>query len=82
MERQYRILPSDSSTGCQEHLRLLELYKEAAAKLTAAGAALSDCAMSYEADLFSRAWSINQDAWHECSRCRHELQQHMVRHRC
>lgn len=70
------------ATVCSEHLRLLNLYSEAVARLTASGAALSESAISYEADMFSKAWEISQDAWHECSRCRRKLQQHMIQHGC
>ena len=50
--------PSPTSV-CQEYLRLLALYKDAVGKLTASGAALSDSAISYEADMFNKAWAIS-----------------------
>jgi hypothetical protein len=67
---------------CPEHVRLLALYKEAVRKLTESGAAVSASAISYEADIFSRAWAISHEAWHECTRRRRELHQHIIEHGC
>jgi len=81
-ERQHRMVQPGPTSICQEYLRLLAQYKDAVGKLTVSGVALSESAISYEADMFNKAWEISQDAWHECSRRRHEMQQHVIRHGC
>ena len=67
---------------CPEHVRLLALYNEAVRKLTESGAAVAASAISYEAEIFSRAWAVSQEACHECSQRRRDLHQHIIRHRC
>ena len=61
---------------------MLDLYKAAVTKLTESGKILAECAISYEADAYNHAWTLNQDAWNESSRCRHALQLHMAEHGC
>jgi hypothetical protein len=76
------VLENPQGQICAERSRLLDLYGEAVKRLTATGEAVSAAAISYEADFFNRAWSISQDAWRECVRCRNELHQHMAEHGC
>ena len=66
----------------RERRRLLDQYGEATRAYSKSGRALSDGAVSYEADMFNRAWEASQRAWRECARLRHELHRHMIEHGC
>jgi hypothetical protein len=75
------LLP-DPFRECPEHIRLLALYREAVKKLTESSAAVAAAAGSYEADIFSRSWTVSQEAWHDCTHRRRELHEHILKHRC
>jgi hypothetical protein len=70
----------DSVGFCAECSRLLGQYRKGVMALAEAGKGVSKCATSYEADAFNKAWEASQAAWHECSRLRHLLNEHMAQH--
>jgi hypothetical protein len=72
----------DAVSFCAERARLLKQYGEAVARFTDAGKLVSDCAITYDAGSFDSAWQASQNAWQECFRLRHLLQQHLAEHGC
>lgn len=67
---------------CPERSRILDQYGAAVRHYSKVGRDVSECALSYEADMFNKAWTECQAAYQECSRLRGELHRHMIEHGC
>jgi hypothetical protein len=60
----------------------MQQYGDAVKTLSSASRRVTECAISYEADAFNRAWAFCHEAGKESSRSRHELHEHMAEHGC
>lgn len=67
---------------CPERQRLLNSYGEATKAFYLRGRELTDVALSYESDIFQRAWDRCENARQRCADLRHELVAHMQDHSC
>jgi hypothetical protein len=67
---------------CPERQKLLDAYGEATREFILRGRELAATALSYETDLFQRAWDRCEDARRRCADVRHQLVTHMEDHSC
>ena len=72
----------DQKGACTERSRILDVYEAAVKHYTKVGRDVSECAISYEADMFAKAWAVCQTAEQECKGLRKELHRHMIEHGC
>ena len=67
---------------CPERVRLMDLYSKATRDMSEMVTALSDVAISYETDVFNRAWEHCERARRHCSDVRQQIYAHITAHRC
>ena len=67
---------------CPERQKLLDAYGEATGDFILRGRELAAVAMSYESNIFQRAWDRCEVARRRCADLRHQLVAHMEDHSC
>lgn len=67
---------------CRERYRLMQIYSEAAGKLSQAIAVLRDSAMSCDSETFDRAWERCEELSVLCGDIRTEIYDHIRVHHC
>jgi len=67
---------------CPERRRLLNIYSQAAAKLSMLVSNLAEQAGRYEPAAFDRAWEHCEEARFLCTQIEQQLYTHLREHRC
>ncbi len=67
---------------CRERYRLMQIYSNAAGKLSQAVAVLRDSAMSCDSETFDRAWERCEELSVLCADIRTEIYDHIRAHHC
>ena len=67
---------------CAERARLLDLYSNATGDFSYQVARLSEIALSYEIDAFTRAWEQCEEARKHSADIRRQIYSHLDEHHC